>query len=91
MQRFHGSLLIGGMTLRNLAGLLVQDPDAGPARWWGECTVEAEQAEYLETNRPYRLVLDDGRAGQLVVIRVAEQAEDRHHRVLEFKGTSPLR
>ena len=58
MHEFQGDLLIGGERLKCVHGELEEEvPQAG--------------SHLLETDRPYRLQLDDGRAGQVFVSRIA--------------------
>ncbi|HUY90714.1 MAG TPA: hypothetical protein VMV10_18415 [Pirellulales bacterium] len=70
MSEFHGNLLIGGMTLKNLSGTLDEDTLAENARWHGEFSIDPQQSRLLESGRPYRLELEDGRAGKIVILRV---------------------
>lgn len=70
MSEFHGNLLIGGMTLKNLSGTLDEDAPCENAGWHGELAIEPRQSELLQSGRPYRLELEDGRAGKIVIVRV---------------------
>ena len=70
MSEFHGNLLIGGMTLKHLSGSLDEEPPAENAGWHGELSIEPQQAEMIQSGRPYRLELDDGRAGKIIIRRV---------------------
>jgi hypothetical protein len=77
MQVFEGDLLVGGARIRHLHGELQdQQPQAGSAEWFlaGQLHLTAEQSKLLETDRPYRLQLADGRSGQVVVRRIAANA-----------------
>jgi hypothetical protein len=89
MAEIHGQLLIGGLRFKDVEGTLEQAP--GPessAHWSGQLFLDVEQGHLLETRRPYRLELDDGRAGQVIVARV-EVLPGRRIKVL-YQGTSPL-
>lgn len=90
MNEIHGQLLIGGLRLKDVCGTLEQEVnlDSCP-RWSGQLLVDAEQGNLLETARPYRLELDDGRAGQVIVARVEMLPGQPRIKVL-YQGTSPL-
>lgn len=87
--QFHGDLLIGGMSLKDLDGDVDEDTSEHPGSFSGRFTIEADRQDVLETGRPYRLMLDDGRAGQVIVSRI-EPTNDNHQLLVEFEGTSPL-
>src|SRR5579864_5048973 len=70
MLEFHGNLLIGGMALKNLVGTLEEEESSNRSKWHGELMIDPTQNEYLESGRPYRLEMDDGRAGKIVITRV---------------------
>lgn len=73
MQFFHGDLLIGGVTFRRLHGQLKLEepsPDSSDWRLAGQLELTRNQVEALELDRLYRLELEDGRAGAVVVSRV---------------------
>lgn len=70
MSEFHGDLLIGGMTLKNLSGTLEEEASAESALWRGELSIEPQQSQLLESGRPYRLEFEDGRAGKIVILKV---------------------
>jgi len=67
MVTFQGDLLLGGMALRNLVGFMQTDAAAGSSAWSGYFQMNPQQKSILETGRPYLLLLDDGRSGQVVV------------------------
>jgi hypothetical protein len=79
MHEFDGELLIGGLRLKNLHGELEGEiPQPDDAREWqlsGRLHISAEQSELLQLDRTYRLQLDDGRAGQVVVRRIEPESE----------------
>ncbi len=89
MAEIHGRLLIGGMTLKDLYGVVELKSDCGCAEWCGHLLVEPHFNEYLEPRRPYRLELQDGRSGQIAVTQVECPPGMRKLRVV-FEGLSPL-
>ncbi len=73
MVTFHGDLLIGGATFRHLHGELRRVEPAPDSRDWmfeGQLHLTRHQVELLELDRLYRLELEDGRSGAVVVSRV---------------------
>lgn len=70
MSEFHGNLLIGGMTLKNLSGTLEEEAPVENAPWHGELSIDLQQSRLLESGRPYRLEFEDGRAGKIVILKV---------------------
>ena len=90
MNEIHGQLLIGGLRLKDVRGTLEQEADVDSGSGWsGQLLVDAEQVDLLETARAYRLELDDGRAGQVVVARVEMLPGQRRIKII-YRGTSPL-
>lgn len=86
MHEFYGDLLIGGTRLRHLHGELETDQRvAGTTDWMlaGRLIVGPPDTELLQSGRPYRLLLEDGRAGQVVVSKMKSQGEDSI--VVEFE------
>jgi hypothetical protein len=74
MHEVDGELLIGGDRIKHLHVELEEElPDPGSRDWIlaGQLHLSPEQTEQIQTDRPYRLQLDDGRAGQVVVCRIA--------------------
>ncbi|HTI50373.1 MAG TPA: hypothetical protein VL475_05460 [Planctomycetaceae bacterium] len=90
MSEIHGRLLIGGMTLKDLYGAVELRTDCASAEWCGHLLVDPSQNEHLEAGRLYRLEMDDGRSGQIVISRVEYPVGQRKLRVL-FSGVSPLK
>ncbi|MBI3462743.1 MAG: hypothetical protein HY000_06735 [Planctomycetes bacterium] len=79
MQEFYGDLLIGGMRLAQVRGELEEEQPQPNSREWllaGRLHLSPEQMDLIEIDRPYRLQLDDGRAGQVVVSRIARPRDD---------------
>ena len=74
MHEFQGDLLIGGARLKQIHGELAaeQPPDGDSHEWTlaGQLHLTPEQSGQLEVHRPYRLVLSDGRAGQVIFLRI---------------------
>jgi hypothetical protein len=90
MAEIHGQLLIGGLRLKDVCGTLEQNSKVDESTHWsGELLIDVEQGDLLETARPYRLELDDGRAGQLIVARVEMLPGQTRMKVL-YQGTSAL-
>jgi hypothetical protein len=74
MQESHGDLLLGGARIRHVqVELEAEQLEPGSADWVlaGHFRLTPEQSQLVETDRPYRLQLEDGRAGQVVVNRIA--------------------
>ncbi len=78
MVRFHGDLLLGGAAIRDLDGTMLVE------KWAGRFAVPRRNQPLLETGRPYLLLLDDGRSGQVVLTRLDESPGDVVH--VEFRG-----
>jgi hypothetical protein len=79
MHDSHGDLLIGGARIKHVHCELEEEQPAEPgSREWalaGHLHLTPEQSQLLETDRPYRLQLEDGRAGQVVVSRIAQNGK----------------
>jgi hypothetical protein len=74
MSESDGDLLIGGDRLKHVhVELEDEQPQAGSCEWVlaGHLHLTREQSQHLETDRPYRLQLADGRCGQVIVSRIA--------------------
>ncbi len=70
MRDFEGELLIGGMTLKHLHVELAEGQPHNNSHdylLYGRLTLAPQEREMLEVGRRYRLQLDDGRAGQVVI------------------------
>lgn len=89
MSEIHGRLLIGGMTLKDLYGSVELKSDCGCAAWCGHLLVDVYFSDYLERGRPYRLELDDGRSGQIVLTHIECPRGERTLRAA-FDGISEL-
>lgn len=89
MSEIHGRLLIGGMTLKDLYGVVELTDECGCSPWCGHLLIDPLYNEHLETGRVYRLEMDDGRSGQIVVNRVECTIGQRTLRV-EFSGVRAL-
>lgn len=78
MHEAEGDLLIGGDRLKHVHVDLEDEHPDGNSREWvlaGHLHLTPEQSKLVETDRPYRLQLDDGRAGQVVVCRIAQDGK----------------
>ena len=74
MHEAEGDLLIGGDRIKRVhVDLEAEQQQVGSAEWTlaGHLHLTAEQSRLLETDRPYRLQLNDGRCGQVIVSRIA--------------------
>jgi len=89
MSEIHGRLLIGGMTLKDIYGAVELRDDCSCAGWCGHLLIEPTHNQHLESGRHYRLELDDGRAGKIVVTRVECPLGQGKLRVL-FDGVADL-
>jgi len=86
MHEAEGDLLIGGERLKHLHIDLEDEQRVADSSEWtlaGHLHLTAEQSQLLETDRPYRLQLNDGRCGQVVVSRIAADA-DRKELLADF-------
>ena len=74
MHAAEGELLVGGARIRHVhVDLEEEQPQPGTAEWSlaGHLHLTQEQSHLVETDRPYRLQLADGRCGQVIVSRIA--------------------
>jgi len=74
MHESHGDLLIGGERIKHVHCELEEEQPLTDSKEWilaGHLHLTAEQSQLLETDRPYRLQLEDGRAGQVVVSSIS--------------------
>lgn len=79
MQEFHGDLLIGGMRLQHLHGELQEEQHKRGSKDWalsGHLHLTPEQLKHLELNREYRIQLDDGRAAQVVILKIEPDRDE---------------
>lgn len=88
MGEIRGRLLIGGMVLRNLEASL--DQGVLEPGWMGSLSIDPPQQEYLQLRRPYRLELNDERAGQIEVTHIESVPGQRQLRAI-IRGCSPLK
>ena len=78
MHEAEGELLIGGDRIKHVHVDLEDEQPAAGSREWdlaGHLHLTEEQSKRVETDRPYRLQLTDGRAGQVVVSRIAQDGK----------------
>jgi hypothetical protein len=86
MHESEGDLLIGGDRIKRLhVDLEAEHKQDGSAEWTlaGHLHLTVEQSQLLETDRPYRLQLADGRSGQVIVRRIAAN-DDRNELLADF-------
>ena len=92
MEAVHGELLIGGMTSNEIDGE-IDELNSGETcnspEWHGRVSVAPDQLSQLETGWLYRLELDAGRSGQIVVSEMHVESPG-NTLVLEFEGASSL-
>ena len=73
MHEFQGDLLIGGMRLKQVHGELEEERHTRGSKEWslsGHLHLSPDQLKHLELNREYRIQLEDGRAAQVVILRI---------------------
>jgi hypothetical protein len=78
MTECDGDLLIGGDRIKHVhLDLEDERPQDGSGEWAlaGHLHLSVEQSQLLETDRPYRLQLADGRCGQVIVSRIAADGQ----------------
>ena len=90
MGEIRGRLLIGGMVLKNLEVSVDQAALDSESGWMGSLLLDPPQHESLQLGRPYRLELDDERAGQIQVLRIEGVPGQRQLRAI-IQGCSPLK
>ena len=90
MGEIRGRLLIGGMVLRNLEASLDIGSLDSESGWTGALSIAPPRQECLQIGRPYRLELDDERAGQTEVTHIECVPGQRRLRV-RIRGCSPLK
>ena len=86
MHEVDGDLLIGGARLKHVHIELEEElPQPGSQDWIlaGHLHLSPEQTEQIQTDRPYRLQLEDGRAGQVIVCRIAPNGQP-HDLLVDF-------
>lgn len=90
MGEIQGRLLIGGMVLRNLDASLDVGSLDSESGWTGSLLIDPPLHECLQLQRPYRLELDDERAGQIEVTHIDAVLGQRKLRV-HIRGSTPLK
>jgi hypothetical protein len=86
MHEFDGDLLIGGLRLKHVHGELEMDEplaNSSDHLLSGKLNVDETQKAVLECGRRYRLQIDDGPAGQVIVSRINDGQD--HSLTLEFE------
>jgi hypothetical protein len=89
MHEFEGNLLIGGAKLSHIHGEMELEHEDDDHDWdfAGRILLLRHECESLECARRYRLVLADGRAGQVILSRL--EARDDDHMIAEFVAQKP--
>lgn len=90
MGEIRGRLLIGGMVLRDLAANLANGVSDSESGWIGFLWIDPPHHECLQLGRPYRLELDDERAGQIEVTHIECVPGERRLKV-HVRGCTPLK
>lgn len=91
MEEIHGNLLVGGMTLKNLCGIIDNGVASGADNvWHGRISLNRTDKNCVQIGRRCRLELDDGRAGQVVVSRI-DNSDEHLKLLIEFEGATPLK
>ena len=90
MGEIRGRLLIGGMVLRNLEASLDHGALDSESGWTGCLLIDPPHQECLQFGRPYRLELDDERAGQIEVTHI-ECVPGQRRLQARIRGCSPLK
>jgi hypothetical protein len=78
MHEVDGDLLLGGERLRHVhIELEAEIPQPGSKDWIlaGHIHLTPEQSQQVQTDRSYRLQLDDGRGGPVVVCKIAPDGQ----------------
>jgi hypothetical protein len=86
MAEFYGDLLIGGATLKHVRGELQAAevlPGSREHLLSGRLCLDPAHNAHLQAGRRYRLHLEDGRAGSIVVSRI--DAGHDNQLVVEFE------
>lgn len=86
MHEFDGDLLLGGLRLRHIHGELETDQPldgTGDHLLAGRLSIDPAQNAHLEVGRRYRLEIDDGPSGPVVLSRIDDH--DQKEVVLEFE------
>ncbi len=93
MRGVHGDLLIGGMVLRDLFGVIDEESNRptgeNPRVWTGRFEISPSNRSSLQLGRPYRLILEDGRSGQVVVRDMQDDPEEERV-LLDLEALSSL-
>ena len=82
MREFIADLLIGGMRIERVHGELQQEPPedcSHDACLAGHLELPSKYLQLIEVNRPYRLQLTDGHAGQVIVSRITCPNNEQVH------------
>lgn len=65
---------------------VTKDPRSGLKDWHGSFTLSSEK--YIEPGGPYRLILDDGRQGDILISDVQISGSGSS---VQFQGSGPLK
>lgn len=84
MRRFHGDLLMGGLSLREIDGVIEDELKEPEHHHEGHFEVDVEKQAVLELNRPYLLMTDNGDSMKLVVKKMDETG-DHSRLIVQFE------
>ena len=67
MTFFEGDLLSTELALRNVQGMISTDRDHDAPTWSGHFNVHSMNAAYLDSEKSYLLLLDNGQSARVVL------------------------
>ena len=85
----RGTILSGDEILVKHSAVYINektDSDSGIVRWFG--SFDLPTGTHIEPGGPYRIQLEDGRSGNILVLNV--QIGSISGSVVDFQGTGPL-
>jgi hypothetical protein len=91
MQEFSGNILDGDKVLvEGIEGILLVNAPPGRTKSW-HGTFNLPAGKHIKVGGTYRLELDDGRSGKIIIIRRLTTIPNASTvEPVEFKGSGPL-
>ncbi len=89
MSQSYGKIKEGDLTIIENIPILFEfkkKPRSGLSEWHGSFKLPIEKN--IRPGVPYRLILDDGRAGDIIITNIGRSSFGKH--VINFKGSSLL-